>query len=200
MEDNNNKILPNNKDVNFDELINEYLPLVNKIARKYFLVGAGTDDLIQEGMIGLYKAIKNFDSQKQNSFKSFANLCIERQLITAIKTSNRNKNIPLNAYLSINNQGMVVIKESDENDEEGIYLPANSLSPEENVLSKEKRAMMDKQISQVLSDYEKKVLKYYIEGKNYMQIAGILNKEPKSIDNALTRIKIKLSFLLEQND
>ena len=183
----------------FDEIIEEYLPLVNKIARKYFLVGAGTDDLIQEGMIGLYKAIINFDKTKQTTFKSFAKLCITRQIQSAVKCASRNKNMPLNAYLSINNQGMIVIKESEQNDEEGIYLPSSLLSPEENVLSKERRVLMDKQITEALSDYERRVLKYYIEGKNYIQIAKILNKESKSIDNALTRIKIKLSFLLEQD-
>lgn len=184
-------------DFSLDQLMLMYTPLVNKIARKYFLVGAGLDDLIQEGMIGLYKAFLGYKDEALSSFKTFATLCITRQIQSAVKLANRNKNIPLNAYFSINNQGMVVISTPLKADsvEEGIYIPSGELSPEENVLNEERVAEINKEIEKCLSDFEKKVLKHFISGKNYIEIAQILVKDPKSIDNALNRIKIKLRFL-----
>lgn len=184
-------------DFSLDQLMLMYTPLVNKIARKYFLVGAGLDDLIQEGMIGLYKAFLGYKDEALSSFKTFATLCITRQIQSAVKLANRNKNLPLNAYFSINNQGMVVISTPLKADsvEEGIYIPSGELSPEENVLNEERVAEINKEIEKCLSDFEKKVLKHFISGKNYIEIAQILVKDPKSIDNALNRIKIKLRFL-----
>ncbi len=180
-----------------DSLIGRYIPLVNKIARKYFLVGAGTDDLVQEGMIGLYKAYLGYKLDSQASFKTFASLCITRYIQTAVKLSNRDKNLPLNTYFSINNQGMVVISSGtkDDEDEGGIFISSTSLSPEESVIEEERLSEINQEIEKALSGYEKEVLKEYIEGHNYIEIAKVLDKEPKSIDNALNRIKIKLKFL-----
>lgn len=183
-----------------DELIGRYVPLVNRIARKYFLIGAGTDDLVQEGMIGLYKAYLGYKIESVASFKTFANLCVTRYIQTAVKLSNRDKNLPLNTYFSINNQGMVVITSgSSEDDEEegGIYISSSSLSPEESAIADERLNEINQEIEKILSGYEKEVLKQYIEGHNYIEIAKVLDKEPKSIDNALSRIKMKLKFLRE---
>ncbi len=184
-------------DFSLDRLMLMYTPLVNKIARKYFLVGAGLDDLIQEGMIGLYKAFLGYKEEALSSFKTFATLCITRQIQSAVKLANRNKNIPLNAYFSINNQGMVVTSTpiNADSSEEGIYIPSGDLSPEEYIINEERVAEINRNIEKSLSDFEKKVLQHFISGKNYIEIAQILAKEPKSIDNALNRIKIKLRFL-----
>ena len=174
-----------------------YKPLVAGIARKYFLVGATTDDLLQEGMIGLYKAVMSFKSGAGAQFKTYATLCIKRQILSAIRVANNNKNLPLNAYFSINNQGMIVVSVvsnalDDEDEERGIYIPSSTLSPEETVISKENIAEIHNKIEKLLSGFEKQVLSLYIEGLNYVEIAGKLKKEPKSIDNALSRIKSKL--------
>jgi len=179
-----------------ERVLVEFKPLVNKIARKYFLVGAGTDDLIQEGMIGLYKAVTTFKKDKTAAFKTYATLCIRTQILSAIRVANNNKNLPLNAYFSINNQGMIVVSVTDDSEgdeeEKGIYLASDVLSPEERLISKENVAEIYEKINTVLSDFEKHVIKLYIDGLNYVEIAKALNKDPKSIDNALTRIKSKL--------
>lgn len=184
--------------ISIEELMERYIPLVNKIARKYFLIGAGMDDIVQEGMVGLYKAILSYNMESCATFKTFSTLCITRQIQSAVKLANRNKNLPLNTCFSINNQGMVVISsanEKDNDEDEGIYIPSTTLSPEEKMLSQERIKEMNDEIEKVLSDFEKKVIKLYISGKNYIEIAKIINKDPKSIDNALNRIKIKLKFL-----
>lgn len=180
------------------ELIKLYKPIVLIIARKYFLTNATTDDLIQEGMIGLFKAIRNYNPYSQVLFKTFASLLIKRQIQTALYKSTTQKNLPMNTYLSINNQGKILLsqnedEESEEND--GFFITSNNLTPEENILFKEKITEFDKYINELLSIYEKKVLQFYVKGLNYVEIAEILKKEPKSIDNALRRIKIKLRVL-----
>lgn len=189
----------NGDETALNQLINKYKPIVNAIARKFFLIGAGIDDLVQEGMIGLYKAYLNYNEENHATFKTFANLCITRQIESAVKINNRNKNIPLNTYFSITNQGKVIVQSKenldDDVDEEGIYISSQVLSPEEKILFKERFEEIDKVIDDALSDFEKQVLKLYITGRNYIEIAQNLKKDAKSIDNALNRIKIKLRFL-----
>jgi RNA polymerase sporulation-specific sigma factor len=179
-----------------ERVVIHYKPLVARIARKYFLVGAGSDDLMQEGMIGLYKAVMSFKPDGGAQFKTYATLCVKRQIVTAIRVANNNKNLPLNAYFSINNQGMIVVSVvggGDEDDEEkGIYIPADIQSPEEQMISKENIEEIHAKINELLSDFERQVIGLYIEGLNYVEIAKLLKKEAKAIDNALSRIKIKL--------
>lgn len=181
-----------------DKIMELYKPLVVKIARKYFLINSSFDDLIQEGMWGLFKAYRSFDVNSGVSFKNYATLIINRQIQTAIKTNNRNKNMPLNTYFSINNQGKILFSASDEGESEeenGFFLPSNNLTPEESILFREKICEINKFVEKILSSFEKRVLHLFVSGLNYVEIAKKLKKEPKSIDNALCRIKIKLRNL-----
>lgn len=169
-------------------LLNKYKELVNIKVGKYFIVGAEREDSVQEGMIGLYKAIRDFDTEKQNSFKTFANLCIERQLITAIKTSNRQKHMPLNSYLSLNNSAY--------EEDEGMPLMETLNShvmedPLDTITKKEYYKTVENAIDKSLSDFEKQVLKRYIQGESYVSIAQKLDTPVKSIDNAIQRIRKK---------
>ena len=174
-----------------DFLINRYKEVVNMKVSKYYLNGAEKEDIIQEGLIGLYKAIKGFNPDKQNSFKTFANLCIERQVITAIKGSNRQKHMPLNSYLSLNNSNY----ENEDGEEEGQLieiLDANTIEdPLDTVTKNEYYKKIEKTIDESLSDFEKKVLSKFIDGQSYIQIAQSLNSPVKSIDNAIQRIRKK---------
>ena len=170
-------------------LISKYKHLVNAKVAKYFIVGAEKEDIIQEGLIGLFKAIKDYDGSKQNSFKSFASLCIERQIITAIKTSNRQKHLPLNSSLSLNN--------SISDDDNGtsfidIIDAPNVEDPLETITKKEYFSHIKSKLNSNLSDFEKKVLYNYIEGNSYTNIAEKLDMPVKSIDNAIQRIRKKL--------
>ncbi len=183
-----------------NKLMNLYKPLVTIIARKYFLINATTDDLIQEGMLGLFKAYRSYNLNSQTSFKTFASVCIKRQIQSALIANNRNKNIPINTYFSINNQGKILlsVKNDEENEDEedtGFFIASNNLTPEESMLFKEKLSEVDSYVNELLSSFEKKVLHLYIKGLNYIEIAQKLKKQPKSIDNALGRIKIKLRVL-----
>ena len=169
-------------------LLQKYKSLVSVKSKRFFIVGAENDDIVQEGMIGLYKAIKSFDSGKDNSFKTFANICIERQLITAIKTSNRQKHIPLNTSFSLDNTAY------EENDDVSIMdiLNTNLVEdPLEMITKKENTKILEKKIDENLSKFEKKVLEKYLEGYSYESIASILNTSAKSVDNAIQRIRKK---------
>ena len=171
-------------------LLNKYKELVNIKVGRYFLIGAEKEDIVQEGMIGLYKAIKNFDKSKQNTFKTFANMCIERQLITAIKTSNRQKHMPLNSYLSLNTAAY------DNNEENSVELidtfNNNSVEdPLETVMKKEYYKQVQDGIEKSLSKFEKQVLDRFINGESYNVIAQKLNAPVKSVDNAIQRIRKK---------
>ena len=171
-----------------DFLIEKYQELVNMKVSKYFIIGAEKEDIIQEGMIGLFKAVKNFDAKKQNSFKTFANLCIERQLITAIKTSNRQKHMPLNSYLSLNTSAY------DEDNSASILEVFNSHSvedPLDTITKKEYYKLVESTIDKSLSDFEKEVLKRFVQGESYVSIAQKLDAPVKSIDNAIQRIRKK---------
>lgn len=173
-----------------DYIIEKYKNMVCAISTRYFIIGAEKEDIIQEGMIGLYKAIKNFEQGKQSSFKSFADLCIKRQLITAIKTSTRQKHIPLNSYLSLNKNAY----ETDGDTELINVLNAEYVEdPLDTITSKETLENMEMQMQSVLSDFERDVLDNYLKGYSYNQIANKLDTHVKSIDNAIQRIKKKVS-------
>lgn len=181
-----------------DYLISKYKDLVESKVNKYFIIGAEKEDIIQEGLIGLYKAIKDYKGDKQNSFKSFANLCIERQLITAIKSSNRQKHMPLNSYLSLN---MSVYNNEDENNETELLEVFNSNvveDPLDTITKKEYYSDVENVIDTSLSSFEKKVLSRYIQGESYVQIAQKLDAPVKSVDNAIQRIRKKTIKNLEQ--
>src|SRR5690625_516312 len=178
-------------------LIHKYKNFVRAKARSYFLIGADREDIIQEGMIGLYKAIRDFRADKLASFRAFAELCITRQIITAIKTATRQKHIPLNSYVSLNKP--IYDEESDRTLMDVIH--GNKVSdPEELVISREEFLDIEKRMSEFLSELEWKVLMYYLEGKSYQEIADQLGRHVKSIDNALQRVKRKLERYLEKRD
>lgn len=170
-------------------LINRYKELVNIKVSKYYIIGAERDDIVQEGLIGLFKAIKCYKPDQQNSFKSFANMCIERQLITAIKTSNRQKHMPLNSYLSLNMSAY----DEETDDTEVMEVFENSLieDPLDTITKKEYYANIEKAIDKALSDFEKQVLGRYVNGESYIEIAQKLDTPVKSIDNAIQRIRKK---------
>lgn len=180
-----------------EQLFNNYKQLVSFVARHYFLVGGDQDDLIQEGMIGLYKAINTYDATKNVSFGGYAKTLIERQVINAIKSDCALKNSILNQSITLNNQGFVTYDDDDEN---SIFtIPSTKDSPENLVLSNEGTKDIAKEIIKVLSEYELKVLKLYLKGLNYNDIANKISTTPKSVDNALNRIKNKLQFLKERS-
>lgn len=184
--------LINEKDTDaLDFLICKYKDLVNSKVNKYFIIGAEKEDIVQEGLIGLYKAIKDYKPDKQNSFKSFANLCIERQLITAIKSSNRQKHMPLNSYLSLN---MTAFENEDgNNDTQIVDVLENTVieDPLDTITKKEYFLSVENVIDSSLSDFEKKVLNRYVQGESYVKIAERLDAPVKSVDNAIQRIRKK---------
>ncbi len=172
-------------------MLNKYKNFVKSKARTYFLIGAEKSDIIQEGMIGLYKAIKDYNPQSGASFRSFADLCITRQIITAIKTATRQKHMPLNSYISLNKNT------DDESDNTMIDSISENrhLDPEEIMINKERMSFIESKLNSSLSKYETNVLRGYIAGKNYAEISMELGKSEKSIDNALQRIKKKIEKL-----
>lgn len=179
-------------------LLNRYKELVNIKVSKYFIVGAERDDIVQEGLIGLFKAVKSYKSDMKSSFKSFANMCIERQLITAIKSSNRQKHMPLNSYLSLNISAYD--EEEGESDASLLDVFNNTLieDPLDTITKKEYYQDIENTIEKSLSDFEKKVLNKYINGKSYVEIAEDLDTPVKSIDNAIQRIRKKATKEIKQ--
>ncbi|MFR0822146.1 MAG: RNA polymerase sporulation sigma factor SigH [Clostridia bacterium] len=176
-------------------LIGKYKELVNMKIGKYYIIGAEKEDIMQEGLIGLFKAIKSYSPDKQNSFKTFANLCIERQLITAIKSSNRQKHIPLNSYLSLN----IAAYEEDEDTTLLDTFDSHQVEdPLDTITKKEYYQMLETAIDKSLSDFEKQVLNRYIQGESYVQIAQKLDTPVKSIDNAIQRIRKKATKNMEE--
>ncbi len=175
-------------------LLNKYKNFVRSKARSYFLIGADHEDIVQEGMIGLYKAIRDFRPEKLSSFRAFAELCITRQIITAIKTATRQKHIPLNSYVSLNKPLY-----DDESDRTlmDVCAEGHSANPEELLISQEDLAGIHQRIDEVLSGLEQEVLSAYLAGKSYQEIADNLGRHVKSIDNALQRVKRKLEKYLE---
>ncbi len=181
-----------------DYLLEKYKYLVRNKAKTLYLIGGDKDDLIQEGMIGLYKAIRDYQSNKDNSFFNFADLCISRQIYSAIKASNRKKNIPLNTYISLDTPAYGENSDTEEKQTLVDIIHQNYISnPEELVIDKENTSMIEYELVRRLSDLEKQVLGLYMQDLRYIQIAEVLGKEPKTIDNALTRIKTKLNQVLK---
>lgn len=171
-----------------DYLMNKYKNLVRKKAKALYLIGGDTDDLIQEGMIGLFKAVRDYRGDKESSFYHFADLCIARQLYTAVETSQRKKHAPLNSYIPLYTDS----GDSDEWNLENALSSMDELNPEKMVIHQENLKAFQKKVSDSLSSMEKEVLTYYLQGYDYVQIAEAMGKEPKAIDNALQRLKKKL--------
>ena len=184
-------------EVALEHLLIRYKNFTRVKARSYFLVGADKEDIVQEGMIGLYKAIRDFQAERQTSFRAFAELCITRQIITAIKSATRQKHIPLNSYVSLNRP---VSNEDGEQDRVLVDVLAThtSADPVELVISSEEVRSMQTSFSEILSDLEAHVLHLYLEGKSYQEIAVGLKRHVKSIDNALQRIKRKVEAHMDR--
>ena len=183
------EITQNQNNIALDCLIDRYKDMVGMKANKFFMVGSEKDDMLQEGYIGLYKAVKSYNQEKQNSFKTFAGLCIERQMITAVKNSNRQKHIPLNSSLSLNSGAY------DENDDtevmEILDTRKTGEDPLDIITKKEYYTVIEKAIDDSLSDFEKKVLVHYRNGETYLEIANKLESKVKSVDTAIQRVRKK---------
>ena len=178
-----------------EHLLNKYKNFVRTKARSYFLIGADHEDIVQEGMIGLYKAIRDFKPEKLSSFRAFAELCVTRQIITAIKTATRQKHIPLNSYVSLNKP--LYDEESDRTLLDVISEDVPS-DPETMLIDREDLSFIEGRIGEMLSDLEKRVLVLYMDGKCYVEISEEMGRHVKSVDNALQRIKRKLLKYLEE--
>ncbi|MEK3888980.1 RNA polymerase sporulation sigma factor SigH [Bacillus sp. FSL K6-3431] len=177
-----------------DYLIKKYRNFVRAKARSYFLIGADREDIVQEGMIGLYKAIRDYKGDKLASFKAFAELCITRQIITAIKTATRQKHIPLNSYVSLDKP---IFDEESDRTLMDVISGSKILNPEELLINREKFSSIEGKMVELLSDLEREVLSLYLDGRSYQEISEMLNRHVKSIDNALQRVKRKLERYLE---
>lgn len=177
-----------------DYLLDKYKSLVRAKSRAYFLIGADSEDIIQEGMIGLYKAVRDFNGEKNTSFRSFAELCVNRQMITAIKAATRQKHQPLNSYISLNKP---VYEDETEQTYMDLLQEGAFLNPETLLIGQENRNFLEDQLVKHLSGFETRVLMLYLQGRSYFEIARTLKKPEKSIDNALQRIK-KLERFLEE--
>jgi len=177
-------------------LLDKYKNFVRSKARSYFLVGADHEDIVQEGMIGLYKAIRDYRPDKLSSFRAFAELCITRQIITAIKTATRQKHIPLNNYVSLNKP---LYDEESDRTLLDVIIEGRTSDPEEMIINMENVGNIRTKINEVLSGLEQEVLNAYLDGKSYQEIAESLGRHVKSIDNALQRVKRKLEKYLEEN-
>ena len=176
-------------------LLNKYKNFVRSKARSYFLIGADHEDIVQEGMIGLYKSIRDFQPSRLASFRSFAELCVKRQIITAIKAATRQKHVPLNSYVSLNKP--LYDEESDRTLLD--VIEGRVTNPEDLYISKEDLKGIHAQMDLLLSDLEKQVLEAFMDGKSYQEIADNLGRHVKSIDNALQRVKRKLYKFMEDN-
>jgi RNA polymerase sporulation-specific sigma factor len=176
-------------------LLNKYKNFVRSKARSYFLVGADHEDIVQEGMIGLFKAFRDFKPDKLASFRAFAEICVTRQIITAIKTATRQKHIPLNSYVSLNKP---IYDEESDRTLLDVITERRATNPEELIIGQEDLSSIEGKIGEVLSDLEWEVLTAYLEGKSYQEIARELGRHVKSIDNALQRVKRKLEHLMDE--
>lgn len=187
------KLAKQGEEIATEYLINKYKNFVRVKAKSYFLVGADREDIIQEGMIGLYKAIRDFRADKLSSFRAFAELCITRQIITAIKTATRQKHIPLNSYISLNKP---IYDEDSDRTMLDILSGTKITDPEEVFISHELSDDLRERIQENLSELESQVLLSYLEGKSYQEMAKELERHVKSIDNALQRVKRKIEKTL----
>lgn len=192
------ELVQRNDDLALEYLMIKYKKLVEKKAKSYFIIGAGREDIIQEGMIGLFKAIRDYNPDKEASFFSFADLCITRQMITAVKAATRQKHMPLNSYVSLN-------KTASQEDEEKpalieTYITDRVLNPEELFIGQENLHIIEHELVENLSKLEKEVLQLYIDGISYTEVAALLDRPIKSIDNALQRIKKKVERILHEKE
>lgn len=181
-----------------DYLMEKYKSLVRARSRAYFLIGADSEDIIQEGMIGLYKAVRDYNEEKNTAFRSFAELCINRQMITAIKAATRQKHQPLNSYISLNKP--VYEAETEQTYMDFLQSSSALSNPETLLIGQENKSFLENQMTKKLSSFETKVLMLYLQGRSYFEIANVLDKPEKSIDNALQRVKKKLEFFLEEKN
>lgn len=183
------------EDAALEYLLNKYKNFVRAKARSYFLIGADHEDIVQEGMIGLYKAIRDYREDRLSSFRAFAELCVTRQIITAIKTATRQKHIPLNSYVSLNRP---IFEEDSDRTLLDVITEETPSNPEEMLIDREDLSVIEGRIGSLLSELEKQVLVRYVEGKSYVEISEEMHRHVKSIDNALQRIKRKLQKYLEK--
>lgn len=183
----------NGDDSALEYLLKKYRTAVLKRARTYFLIGADHEDIVQEGMIGLFKAVRDFNSAKEAGFRGFAELCITRQMITAIKTATRQKHLPLNTYISLNRP--LYDEEYEITLMDVLGEEAKVVNPEEIMINREQFEDIERKMQKILSGFERSVLNSYLQGKSYQEIAECLGRDAKSIDNALQRIKKKIDKL-----
>ena len=189
----------NGDDTAQEYLLDKYKSLVRAKSRAYFLIGADSEDIIQEGMIGLYKAVRDYNEEKNASFRSFAELCVNRQMITAIKAATRQKHQPLNSYVSLNKP--VYEEESEQTYLDFLQSSSSSLlNPEALLIGQENKSFLEDQMVKNLSSFETRVLVLYLQGRSYFEISRVLDKPEKSIDNALQRVKKKLEKFLEEKN
>ena len=189
----------NGDDAAQEYLLDKYKSLVRAKSRAYFLIGADSEDIIQEGMIGLYKAVRDYNEEKNASFRSFAELCVNRQMITAIKAATRQKHQPLNSYVSLNKP--VYEEESEQTYMDFLQSSSSALlNPEALLIGQENKNFLENQMVKNLSSFETRVLVLYLQGRSYFEIAHVLDKPEKSIDNALQRVKKKLDKFLEEKN
>lgn len=179
-------------------IMEKYKDLVRKKARALYLMGGDNDDLIQEGMIGLFKAIRDFDPTRETSFQSFADMCIMRQLYSAIQASNRQKHVPLNTYVSL--YSGTVSQDKREIPLQEVLASSGLDNPEDMVISQENARMMEEELKNSLSKYEREVLRLYLDGKDYAEIGSMMGKTQKSIDNALQRIRRKMHSMTRPDE
>ena len=180
-------------------IMNKYKNLVRSKAKSMYILGADSDDLIQEGMIGLFKAVRDYDIGRDASFSTFADLCVSRQMYTAVQASRRQKHIPLNTYISLDNSAGTNC-EGEEEKLVNVLAVRSGQSPEEMVIDRENVAQLERTIEKELSSFEKQVLDLYLTGMGYQQIARVLGKHDKSTDNALQRIKTKLKKAIREEN
>lgn len=189
------KLAQQDDDMASEYLLNKYKNFVRSKARSYFLIGADHEDIVQEGMIGLFKAIRDYRTDRLSSFRAFAELCITRQIITAIKTATRQKHIPLNSYVSLNKP---IYDEESDRTLLDIITEGRVSNPEDLLIGQEDLHHIEDRIGEMLSDLEWEVLTSYLDGRSYQEIAEDLGRHVKSIDNALQRVKRKLEKLMEE--
>ncbi len=174
-----------------EQLFANYKTFIRLLARKFYLVGGDTDDLVQEGMMAFYKALNTYDATKNNNFRSYLKLVVNRHLVNIVKSANSYKYSPLNESFNLNDQGEVELGDNS------VPIVAEGVDPETNILSEENIKLIHEKINSLLSDYEKQIFDLYMLGYNYVDIANQLQVSSKSVDNALNRIKNKLQFLKE---
>ncbi len=197
MTDNEIAVEAHDDEIALEFLLKKYKNFVRSKVRSYFLIGADKEDIVQEGMIGLYKAIRDYDDLKNASFRAFAELCITRQIITAIKAATRQKHMPLNSYVSLHRP--VYDDESDRTLAD-VLIGVKVANPEDIVIDKEDYNVIEEEISKMLSGFERTVLHLYLKGKSYQVIARVMERTEKSIDNALQRAKGKIDKYLMNKD